>query len=183
MAALVNLGMAIGTARRGQPMTTPNLNVLTDAIQGSGYTSTLFHNEWRLGPMYRSLIAADWQVGSDANGNPHCNVQAGRGSIAISPALNHSVIQNQATPATFTSPASGSKYNIVGMLTVTISYEEQSIWYIEAPVGVIDSFAISQLAGLAWTNLLRPIVQSFVNSLRLAGIPWDSRYSSHSGPQ
>lgn len=85
------------------------------------------------------------------------------------PALDNDVVSGQSQPSQF--EWQGQSYNIVGTLTMTLSFNETPLWYVEVPLGVASSIPISALAGLAWKGLLLPVLQGFWSGVKslLAG--------------
>jgi hypothetical protein len=158
------IGLALGPASRGMPMTPYAETLLTRAVK-NGETSAFVQQQWALNSFYQYMNElSDWPMQQTGQNYPFFFFQAEDGYLLTQCAMNEAVIQGETPPAGF--EYGGSTYNIVGMLTVTIGYSEQPLWYIEAPVGVVESVAIPELASLAWSNLLQPIMRNFLGSIR-----------------
>lgn len=161
--ATTNVAMALGFGTNGLPMTTNGTTAFTNALKGGTGTTTLVQQQWSLNAFFKYLAGTTLPITTDANNFPSSTLSNNGMSITLQPQLDQAVINGQATPGTFV--YNNDAYNIVGMLTTTVAYEDQPVWYYEAPIGVISAIGASQLGDLAWSSLITPVFTSFVSSM------------------
>jgi hypothetical protein len=160
----INLNMAIGQGYQGMTMTSGQSGMLLEALVGGQETTSLVQQGWNLADGYRQAASSGFQIQYDQNGIPSATTSGGPISMTVQTQLNQAVISGQTPPTGF--QYNGQTYNIVGMLTTTVGYEEQPVWYYEVPIGVVSSFAAAGFGSLAWSNLIKPIFQNFVQSVQ-----------------
>ncbi|GHO85757.1 hypothetical protein [Dictyobacter formicarum] len=80
-------------------------------------------------------------------------------SMVLRPIENKNVISGKDQPSQFN--WNGKNYNVVGSITGTLSYDQQPLWYVDVPVGVIELVPMSALAKIAWPAFVKPLLQGF----------------------
>jgi hypothetical protein len=75
--------------------------------------------------------------------------------------VDQNVVQGNSAPDQFT--WNGQNYNIVGSISITLSYNSTPNWMILLPLGLSETIPMGMLADVMWPNLLKPLVDGVVN--------------------
>lgn len=105
---------------------------------------------------------AAWTQGTDSLGNPTFVTQPYQDyQLSALPNTDSTVVNGNQNPQQF--QFDGESYNIVGTVTTTLAYKNDPVWSLAAPVGLIETVP---LANLAWSSLLAPIGSAFVKGIQ-----------------
>jgi hypothetical protein len=175
----MNLNFALGPSAQGTPLTQSTLAQLRQGMQGGQGTQQFFSNQSALYHFTQYLSSqgdSAWisstqedtgypvwfamQESRDAQGKNHQIYSV------VAPQVDQDAVQGKSTPAQFT--WNGETYNIVGSISVTLSYDAIPDWEVIVPLGLLAAIPASSLAGVVWANLLSPLVDGALNMVRTA---------------
>jgi len=171
MADSTSIPLGIGQQKSGVPMTADNKSALVAALQGGTATSTFFQNQ-NVGQNFTNYVGtagqSAWIASTDeTTGNPvyFAAQQSGANSQAmvVQANIDQNAISSNTPSGSFS--YNGQNYNILGSLEMTISYNTTPQWYFQAPLAVAEAYPFMKLTGIAWSSLLKPLLQRAANGV------------------
>lgn len=162
---------ALSQGRSGITLSDQAMGDLIAAARGGEATTTFFRRLDTNAGFMRFLKEqgdAAWIESEDDAGNPVIfaaqESSANKLTLVLRPVAAPGVLAGTAAPEKF--PWNGKNYNIVGSISGTFAYDEQPVWYVQVPVGVIELYPIAQLGKLAWPSFIKPVLTGVWNGFK-----------------
>jgi hypothetical protein len=160
-----NLPMGLGPQKTGVPMVASAQTALTSALQGGQNTADFFQNQ-NVANNFSAWLSTTagqnaWiQSTDESTGNPAWFAAQESGGnmqyLTVNSTIDNQSIQSGTPSGSF--PWQGQNYNIVGTLTMTMSYNTTPQWYFQAPLAVAETYPFLKLGGIVWSDLLKPLL-------------------------
>ncbi len=157
------LSFALGPSQQGVPLTGSAEQMILQAAGGG--PAELFQIQNQVAEFTKWIKRAGqgaWQQ-LTRQGNPIYVASNGPMSMVLDSVPNTSVIEGKTPPSQFN--WNGQNYNIVGSLTGTLSYNQQPLWVVEAPLALAEAVPVQILTQIAWSGLIQPLLEGFWNGV------------------
>lgn len=161
----------LGQSNTGLPLNETVREKIASAAKGGDATAQYFQEQnlaYHFTNYIKELDENAWIWSEDLKGNPvvFTAQQSGDNTITMTlrPVADENVAQGKTQPEQFS--WEGKNYNIVGTITATLAYNEQPLWYVQVPLGLVEAFPIGRLAKLAWSGLVKPMLRGFWIGIR-----------------